>query len=282
MSFELFHFDINSKPSIGTAIFTPPFKANSAFVDEARFVKIINGNTNLYVPDNHLKLKSGDHFIMKCDNFVNVWDKNADDSKSQVFVAHFNPEIISTIYDDNIPENFQQNSSIENNAVEMVEANIMLDTFINSMLFYFQNKEMMTEELLKLKMRELLLILINSDKNGKIKMMLNNLFKAKEYDFKEIIHAHLYEDLSIQDLAFFTGLSLSTFKRKFKTVFNTSPNQYIKTKRLAKAENMLRVTNERISDIAYDCGFNDIGYFSKMFKSEYNITPTDFRKSLVV
>ncbi|ANQ51193.1 helix-turn-helix transcriptional regulator [Flammeovirga sp. MY04] len=282
MSFEFYNFEMIGKPMIGTSLFQPPFKANATLQDEARFVKIINGSTNLYVPDHHLSLSSGDMFIMKCDNFVNIWDENEDASKSQVFVANLSPEFLKEIYDDDIPSIFHQKESKDHKAILSIEPNNAIELFISSMLFYFENKEMMTEELLKLKMRELIMILLNSDQDGSIKLMLKSLFQTKEYDFKEVIHAHLYEDLSIQDLAFFTGLSLSTFKRKFKTVFNTSPNQYIKTKRLMKAENLLRVTDQRISDIAYDCGFNDIGYFSKLFKSEYNISPSDFRKSLTV
>ncbi|OHX67859.1 helix-turn-helix domain-containing protein [Flammeovirga pacifica] len=282
MSFELHHFELNGKDLVGTAKFKAPFKANSTLVDEARFVKIINGKTNLFVPDNQIKLQTGDCFLMKCDNFVNVWEANENEEKSQVFVAHLSLEHIKSIYEEGVPDIFKQQQSKDMKAALQIENNQLLDIFISSMMFYFDHKEMMTEEVLKLKMRELIHILVSSDTTGKVKMMLHQLFQTKEYDFKEVIHAHLYEDLSIQDLAFFTGLSLSTFKRKFKTVFDTSPNQYIKSKRLIKAENLLRVTDQRISDVAYDCGFNDIGYFSKLFKSEYNISPSDFRKSLTI
>lgn len=123
------------------------------------------------------------------------------------------------------------------------------------------------------------MILIHTDQSGQIRKILSDLFQSKEYEFKEIIHSHLYEDLKIEDLAFFAGLSLSSFKRKFKTVFGTSPTRYIKTKRLEKAIYLLKDPQLRISDVAYDCGFNDIGYFSKVFHAAYDSSPTDYRKN---
>lgn len=280
-TFDITHFELFEKPIFGKATFDPPFKANSSFVDEARFVFIINGKSNLYVPNSSLKLETSDCFLMKCDNFVNVWEVNEGNTKSEVMVMHFYPDVLKLIYDDNIPEVFKSKNIKAHGPVTKIETNEMLVNYIRSLEFYFQNPSLMNDELIKLKVRELIQIMLNSDLSGSIKNMFSDLFKANAYDFKEVIHAHLYEDLSLQDLAFFTGLSLSTFKRKFQSVFKTSPTKYIKSKRLEKALTLLQTTDERISDIAYDCGFNDIGYFSKLFKTTYQLSPSDYKKTLV-
>ena len=132
-----------------------------------------------------------------------------------------------------------------------------------------------------LKIRELLHLLVENDQNGAIKGILGELFNTSEYVFKDVIQAHLFEDLNLDDLAFFTGLSLSPFKRKFSTVYGTSPNKYITSKRLEKAQTLLRTSDLRISEVAYDCGFNDLGYFSKSFKNYYNLSPSDYRSTSV-
>ena len=132
-----------------------------------------------------------------------------------------------------------------------------------------------------LKIRELMHILVETDRKGSIRTILGELFNTSEYAFKDVIQAHLFEDLNIEDLAFFTGLSLSSFKRKFNAVYGTSPNKYITSKRLEKAQILLRTSDLRISDIAYDCGFNDLGYFSKSFKNNYNISPSEYRSMTV-
>ena len=47
------------------------------------------------------------------------------------------------------------------------------------------------------------------------------------------------------------------------------------------AENLLKTTNGRISDIAYDCGFNDMAYFSKSFSQVYHASPSNYRKQFL-
>lgn len=106
-----------------------------------------------------------------------------------------------------------------------------------------------------------------------------NRFNATDYIFQEVIQQNLYEDLNIEDLAFLTGMSLSSFKRKFSSVFGTTPNKYITSKRLEKAQNLLATSQMNIAEIAYECGFSDVGYFSKTFRKYYNGSPSDLRKS---
>ena len=57
-----------------------------------------------------------------------------------------------------------------------------------------------------------------------------------------------------------------------------SPGKYLKSKRLEKAEELLKSTELRISEIAYDLGFEDMGYFSKSFTSVYKHSPSEYRK----
>ena len=271
-------FNLLDKTVLGRAVFQPPFKASAALQNEARFVHILKGNTRLYSAKNRFDLKTGDSLLMKCENFVNNWFENEDGAPSEVIVLQFYPEVLKFIYDNQIPPVFSSKNEIQSNPVEKIEPNQAIDNYIGSLRYYLNNRSFMNDGLLKLKIQELIHILVSSDDSGRIRSILGELFQVHEYEFKEIIHSHLFEDLSLQDLAFFAGLSLSSFKRKFKAVFETSPTRYIKTKRLEKAQNLLQKTNLRISDIAYDCGFNDLGYFSKSFHVAYNYSPSEYRK----
>jgi AraC-like DNA-binding protein len=107
--------------------------------------------------------------------------------------------------------------------------------------------------------------------------LFQNLFENNHYSFKQIIHEHLYEELSSSELAVLCGMSLSSFKRKFKEVFDESPKQYINHKRIEKAQELLHHSELNISEVAYKIGFNDIGYFSKVFKSKVGVPPSEYR-----
>jgi len=133
----------------------------------------------------------------------------------------------------------------------------------------------------KLKVKELIYILAQTDQTGRIKAILSNLFNSQEHKFQEIINANLYENLKLDDLAFFAGLSVSSFQRKFKSIYGTSPKQYINGKRMEKAKSLLEKKELRISEVAFDCGFDDVAYFSKCFATAFKISPSGYRKSLL-
>ncbi|WNJ20305.1 AraC family transcriptional regulator [Pontibacter sp. G13] len=280
VSFKQEHFELNGKVFLGRATFQPPFKAHASLHDEARFVGIIHGSSRIYVPNHQEDLKDGDCFLMNTDNFVNHWLMHGDDEPIQVIIMHLMPDLLRYVYDDKMPEVFSRTGGELPKSLQRITPNLMLSHFMQGMVMLFDHRRLANEEILKLKVRELIQVLLQSDVNGTITAMLGGLFRTPSYDFKEIIHSHLYEDLSVEDLAFFAGMSLSSFKRKFKTVFDSSPNQYIKTKRLIKAQELLQSTELRISDIAYDVGFNDIGYFSKLFKAAFQMSPSEYRKAV--
>ena len=70
----------------------------------------------------------------------------------------------------------------------------------------------------------------------------------------------------------------STLNRKMKALLDTTPNDYIRTKRLAKAAEMLEKGGHRINEVCYAVGFNSPSYFSKCFKKVYGVLPAEWAK----
>ena len=87
-------------------------------------------------------------------------------------------------------------------------------------------------------------------------------------------------DFSIDDLCEKMGLSRSNLFRKLKGLIQMSPSDLIIKIKLSKAEELLKQkSHPRISDIAYESGFNDPKYFSTLFKKHYGQTPKEFQDS---
>ena len=84
-------FKLEEQTLFGHLRFIPPFKANSAMQDEARFVHIKHGRSRLYSPNDRFDLKTGDSLLMKCENFVNNWFENEGEATNEIFVFHFYP-----------------------------------------------------------------------------------------------------------------------------------------------------------------------------------------------
>ncbi|WP_027391464.1 helix-turn-helix domain-containing protein [Aquimarina latercula] len=75
-------------------------------------------------------------------------------------------------------------------------------------------------------------------------------------------------------------VSLTTFNRLCKKYFQNSLVTIINLKRIATAKNKLFLTNNSIKDIAYEVGFNDPLYFTRVFKKYSGVSPKEFRKQL--
>ena len=95
--------------------------------------------------------------------------------------------------------------------------------------------------------------------------------------YNRFIENNIFNEISIEELAFVCNKSLSSFKRLFNAHFNDTPARYIKRRRLEHAAQLLSTTTENISSIAYDCCFNDPTTFSAVFSNYFGISPTMYR-----
>jgi AraC-like DNA-binding protein len=71
------------------------------------------------------------------------------------------------------------------------------------------------------------------------------------------------------------GMSKTHFYRKVQELTHQSPGQYIRTMRLAKARQLLEAGEGNVSEIAYEVGFNNLSYFSRCFRNEFGILPSE-------
>ena len=71
-------------------------------------------------------------------------------------------------------------------------------------------------------------------------------------------------------------MSRSTLARKIREIYDMTPNDYLKHKRLSVAVQMLQQKNVRINEVARAVGFRSASYFTKCFKAEYGVLPADY------
>jgi len=142
----------------------------------------------------------------------------------------------------------------------------LLDNFKDNINFLLDNPHVVDERLLLTKLKEFLILLAKQDNAPDVIDFVSAFFKPYEYDFKTIIEKNILSSLSINELSKLCGMSLATFKRKFTTYYNENPKKYIDSKKIEKSIQLLANPENRISDIAYDCGFDTIKSFNRNFK----------------
>jgi len=93
----------------------------------------------------------------------------------------------------------------------------------------------------------------------------------------ETIQRESARPMRIQDLARHTGLSLSQFERRMRSVLHVSPRQLLTQTRIEAAARALRETSAPLGTIAFDCGFYDQAMFCRQFRSATGLTPGQYR-----
>ncbi len=83
-------------------------------------------------------------------------------------------------------------------------------------------------------------------------------------------------DFEIETLAQQMGMSRSAFFKKVKAVTGMSPNDLVKDYKLSQAVELLKHSDTSITDVAYRCGFNDVGYFGKCFRKKFGVSPRTY------
>ena len=86
-------------------------------------------------------------------------------------------------------------------------------------------------------------------------------------------------DFSIKYFARFLAISQPILYQKMGEYLGLTPGQFIKEIKLKSAKNLLLSTDLLIKNIAYDSGFSDPDYFTKAFKKETGLTPSEFRNA---
>lgn len=86
--------------------------------------------------------------------------------------------------------------------------------------------------------------------------------------------------IEIKDLAKKQKMSLRTFNRHFKDATNTTPLQYLQNIRMRNARELLQTSNLSIAEIAFRCGYQDMGHFSKIFKKHFGTTPGNYKTTV--
>lgn len=94
-----------------------------------------------------------------------------------------------------------------------------------------------------------------------------------------IMEEDLLADCSIPDLAAMLGITDRHLRRVFAAEYGVSPVQYLLTRRLLLAKNLLTDTRLRVTDVAMTAGFGSIRRFNDLFKKRYRLTPGNFRNN---
>ena len=169
------------------------------------------------------------------------------------------------------------------------------------MLDMFYNRPLGTNNLIELnenqknKVTELCLDIIRKDKSGVCEIsdflrilgilengenetgILTENIPADIASAVEFIGENLGNTFTVSEVAKYAHISVNTLERRFVEVLKFTPSQYIKSRRLARAAELLP-SSESVSDVCDKCGFRDYSNFIAIFKKQFGVTPLKYKK----
>jgi AraC-like DNA-binding protein len=254
----------------------PPFHFSFPVAEQACFLYMMKGETQFKLADNQINIPTNHSLLLNCLNSGKQIN-NVNNSDGEIVIVTFHPDTLKKIYETELPWIFQKNDRVTNQSSGKVNNDFLIQKYIEGLLFYFENPSLVNDEILVLKLKEIILLLSQTQDAETIQVILSQLFSPTTYTFRQIIEANMFLQVNVDALAEKTSLSVSSFKREFKKLYDDTPANYIKSKRLEKAAQLLLISDERITDIAFNCGFNDLANFTKSFHDKYKVTPTTYR-----
>lgn len=273
--------DLFGKTLLQKIALTAPFKFDFPVTEQACFLYVLQGEFQYQVDTEQINIPANYSLLLNCITSGKQLRNPEPSSTCEIVIVTFYPDILKKIYDRELPTLLHAPKNIvSNKSNEKINNDFLIQKYIEGLLFYFENPSLINEDILVLKLKEIILLLSQTQNAEAVQIILSQLFSPTTYTFKQVIEANLFSQLTIEQLAEQNNLSVSSFKREFAKLYNDSPANYIKNKRLEKAAQLLRVSDQRITDIAFDCGFNDLANFTKSFSDKYSITPTNYRNGI--
>lgn len=244
---------------------------------------VIRGKKYLYDGDRRKKANCGEVFYLPKGNryIENIPDG---DRPYEEIVFYYKPEEMSkiisrlsargfiSIKNDHICDDCADNSGVSSKAWSS------LKIFFDSTNQYFKSRLFIEHPIAEeLKLAELaFLIALKSD--CCIKRKIVETTDSSTESFEEIIHNNIFENITIEELAKQTNMSLTTFKNEFRRRFQDSPHRWLTRQRLMHAHLLLLSTNDTVADIGEKCSFSNTSHFIKVFKKEFKYTPAAYRR----
>jgi len=125
--------------------------------------------------------------------------------------------------------------------------------------------------------------LVNSHavKHRPVQMYKGGLGSARLRRIKELVHAKMEDDLSLDEMAQSIGLSTAHFARMFRKSTGQTPYQFVLRQRVERAKAMLRAPDARVLDVAVACGFKTQQHFAQVFRDVCGVSPTQYRRDFL-
>jgi AraC-like DNA-binding protein len=239
------------------------------FIPEHIFIYLVTGTMTVYGEKESFTLNEGDYCLIRRNQLAKYIKKPTEQGPFETCAVFFNTTFLKSFsreYDLSAETNTHKENFIR------LEPNPLLESFVGSMRAYGQLNAPESQDLLVLKHKELLLILLRG--YPALKDILFDFSLPGRIDLESFMNLNFRYNVKMERFAYLTGRSLTTFKRDFEKVFGVAPGRWLLERRLQEAHFLIQQKAERPTEAYLKAGFEDLTHFSFAFKKKYGIPPS--------
>jgi len=232
---------------------------------------MLSGESHYFSNDGTFIMKEGTVCLMRRNQLFKKLKKVGSNGEPPSLISIFLDQVALRNYA--LKNDIHKRSPYKDKAMIDLTGNLFLKAFFDSLKPYIDHPKKFTANIAELKTSEAIELLLQ---NG-------NLFQNFLFDFQqpykmdlETYMNHNYKyNISLSSFAKLTGRSLSTFKRDFFKIFETTPDKWLQTKRLEQAYYLISKKKQRPSEVYLEVGFENLSHFSFAFKKQFGQTPKE-------
>lgn len=244
------------------------------FIPEHYFLYLLKGSMEAYDGEKHYTIKPGDYCIAR-KNHLARYTKYKDNDQFEKIIITFDEPFLRQFLKRH-PYNVSE-SPDNGDSYLFIKENKFIKSFVLSLEPYYLGNLQLDSAFADIKREELLLVLL------KTQPQLSNVFFSfgipGKVNLEEYMNKNFRFNLSLGMFAYFTGRSISSFKRDFRKVFGTTPGSWLKKKRLEEAYYQLSTQNRKPGEVYAEVGFEDLSHFSYAFKQKFGASPNEIHKT---
>ncbi|KUJ60052.1 hypothetical protein AR687_20070 [Flavobacteriaceae bacterium CRH] len=237
---------------------------------------VIKGNKTVVYPEETAIVKENELVILSAGNILTS-EIIADETEFSSIILYFNNEILNRFlskYDD-----LSKKKQVHKPFL-IYQQDVYLNQFVKSLLALLDSAPPLSPAVKLLKLEEFFLYLYQIDSE---KLHSFKILSAVEDDFKirKVIERHIRTPAVVEEIAFLCNMSTSAFKRKFQSLYGTSPQKWLAEQRLQLASELLKTRTEIPSQVYYKVGYKNHSSFSAAFRQYFGQTPSAYQTKQV-
>ncbi|MFR9166588.1 MAG: helix-turn-helix domain-containing protein [Dysgonomonas sp.] len=216
----------------------------------------------------------GECAFIRRDHRTTMYKKPSGTEQYKGITLVFKRNLLREFYNTKLNKNdIPKSVSDPGKSVFRIESRPDITSLFQSLTPYFDSGIQPTEEVIQLKLQEGIYSLLNTDKQ--FYPILFDFTEPWKIDIMEFLNENYMYDLTMEDIATYTGRSLATFKRDFSKISSVTPQKWLINKRLQVAHDKLINEHRKASDVYMEVGFKNLSHFYSAYKKQFGYSPAN-------